>query len=165
MHLCPRIVFRYKKKFSNELLPKLVEKNTQLYVLLTLIECHFAIASFDLWMSKVRHDIFALVIYFLGDDWKPKHITFGLFELIDSIRQTLAKNLIELLDSYALRTKIIVYVKDEGSSLNMMTTTLKSIVSCDMLGLEENFQGVCFRHAFSKTYQYVTIEEKICKDL
>ncbi len=47
--------------------------------------------------------------------------------------------MIELLDSYALRRKIIVYVKDEGSNVNIMTTTLKSIVSCDMLGLEESF--------------------------
>jgi hypothetical protein len=46
-----------------------VEKNQQLYVLLALIECHSIIASFDLWMLKVRHDVFALVIKFLGVDW------------------------------------------------------------------------------------------------
>ncbi len=46
-----------------------------------------------------------------------------------------------------------------------MTTTLKSIVKCDMLGLEESFQGTCFGHAFSKARQYATIEEKVCKDL
>ncbi len=73
--------------------------------------------------------------------------------------------MIELLDNYALRRKIIVSVKDEGSSLNTIITTLKSIVSYDMLGLEENFQGVCFGHAFSKTCQYVIMEEKNCKDL
>ncbi len=38
-------------------------------------------------------------------------------------------------------------------------------MSCDMLGLEENFQGVYIGHAFSKTCQYVTIEEKVRKDL
>ncbi len=104
-----------------------------------------------MWMSKDGHDIFTLMINFLGDDWQPKHITLGLFEPIDIIRQTLAKNLTKLLDSYALKRKIIVYVKDEGFNLNTMTTTLKSIVSCDMLGLEENFQGICFGHAFFKT--------------
>jgi hypothetical protein len=46
-----------------------------------------------------------------------------------------------------------------------MTIALKSIVSCDMLGLEENFQGNCFGHGFSKACQYVTIEEKVCKCL
>ncbi len=34
-------------------------------------------------------------------------------------------------------------------------------MSCDMLGLEESFQSVCFGHAFSN----VIIEEKVCKDL
>jgi hypothetical protein len=76
----------------------------------------------------------------------------------------LAKNLIELLDSYASWKKTIVYVK-EGSNLNIMTTTLKSIVSCDMLGLEESFQGICFGHAFFKACQYATTKEKVCKKL
>jgi hypothetical protein len=31
-----------------------------------------------------------------------------------------------------------IYVKDEGSNLNTMTIVLKSIVRCDMLGLEES---------------------------
>jgi hypothetical protein len=68
-----------------------------------------------------------------------KHITLDLFEPIDISGQTLTKNLIELLDSYALRKKNIAHVKDEGSNLNTMIIALKSIVSCDMLGLEENF--------------------------
>jgi hypothetical protein len=77
----------------------------------------------------------------------------------------LAKILIKLLDNSALRRKIIAYVKDEGYNKNIMTTVLKSIVSCDMLGLEESFQSIYFVHAFSKACQYVTIEGKVCKDL
>ncbi len=165
MHLCPRIVFPSMKQFSNELLPKLVKKTKQLYVLLALVECHFAIASLDSWMSKARYDIFALVIYFLKGDWQPKHITLCLFGPINITRQTLAKNLTKLLASYALERKIIIYVKDEGSNLYTMTTTLKSMVSCDMLGLEESFQGICFEHAFYKACQYVTTKEKFCEDL
>jgi hypothetical protein len=46
-----------------------------------------------------------------------------------------------------------------------MTITLKSIVSCDMLGLEENFQDTYLGHAFSKACQYALIKEKNCKDL
>jgi hypothetical protein len=46
-----------------------------------------------------------------------------------------------------------------------LTVALKSIVSCDVLGLEENFQGTCFGHAFSKACQYATTNEKVCKDL
>jgi hypothetical protein len=47
----------------------------------------------------------------------------------------LAKNITKLLGKYDLRKKIIVYVKDEGYNLNTMIITLKSIVSCDVLGL------------------------------
>ncbi len=57
----------------------LVEKTKELYVLTILIKCHFPTTSFDLWMSKARHDIFALVINFLRDDWQPKHINLGVF--------------------------------------------------------------------------------------
>jgi hypothetical protein len=49
-------------------------------------------------MSKGGHDMFALVIYFLGVNWQPKHITFGHFEAIDISGQNLTKKLIELLD-------------------------------------------------------------------
>ncbi len=69
------------------------------------------------------------------------------------------------MDSYALRRKIITYVKDEGSNLNIMATTLKSIVSCDILGLEESFQGTCFGDAFSKVCQHATIEGKCLQRL
>jgi hypothetical protein len=41
-----------------------------------------------------------------------------------------------------VRKKIIVYVKEEGSNLNTMNITLKSIVSCDMLGLEESLRAL-----------------------
>jgi hypothetical protein len=36
----------------------------------------------------------------------------------------------------------IVYVKDEGSNFNTMDITLKSIVSCDTLGLEESLRAL-----------------------
>jgi hypothetical protein len=43
------------------------------------------------------------------------------------------------LNTYELRKKIVAYVKDEGFNLNTMIATLKSIVSYDVLGLEESF--------------------------
>jgi hypothetical protein len=49
-------------------LPGLVEKTSQQYVLLTLADYVFTIASFDLWMSKGAYDVFALMINFLGND-------------------------------------------------------------------------------------------------
>ncbi len=96
---------------------------------------------------------------------EPKTCYFFLFELTKIIRQVLAKNLIELLDAYGLRNKIITYVKDEGSNLNTLTNALKSIIKCETLGLEESFQGTCFGHVFSKACQYATIDNKVCKNL
>ncbi len=105
MQLCCIIVFPSRKPNLNELLSKLVEQTKQLYVLPTLIECHYAIVSFDLWMPKAGHDIFALVIKFLRDDWQPKQITLGLFEQINITGKFLAKMLIKLLDNYDLKEK------------------------------------------------------------
>jgi hypothetical protein len=65
-------------------------------------------------MLKGAYDIFALVINFLDENWQPKKVTIGLFEATETIGQTLAKNLKELLDSYGLSKKIIAYVNKEG---------------------------------------------------
>jgi len=86
-------------------------------------------------------------------------------EVARSTRQALAKNLIKLLDAYGLRNKIIAYVKDEGSNLNTLTNALKFVIKCETLGLEERFQGTCFGHVFSKVCQYVTINNKVFKNL
>jgi hypothetical protein len=54
--------------------------------------------SFDLWISKDGHDIFALVINFSKVNWQPKQITFNFFEPTNTSRQTLAKNLTNFLE-------------------------------------------------------------------
>jgi len=82
---------------------------------------------------------FSLVINFLGSDWQPKDVIIGLFEVTKSTSQTLAKILMKLLNKYDLRKKIIVYVKDEGSNFNAMTTILKIVVNYEYFGLKENF--------------------------
>jgi hypothetical protein len=49
-----------------------MKKMKQVYVLPKLANFIFAITSFDLWMSKRVHDIFAFVIKFFGFDWQLK---------------------------------------------------------------------------------------------
>jgi putative flippase GtrA len=49
------------------------------HVLSILVDCVFIITNFDLWMSKGAHNVFALVMNFLKEDWVTKHITIGLF--------------------------------------------------------------------------------------
>ncbi len=46
-----------------------------------------------------------------------------------------------------------------------MIIALKFVVSCDILGLTKNIQGSYFGHAFSKAYQYASIDEIFCKGL
>jgi hypothetical protein len=87
----------------------------------------------------------------LGFNWQPKHFAIGLFETFDTFGHTLANDLIKLLGKYDLTKKIMAYVKNEKSNLNIMTTALKSIVSCDVLGLIENSHDNYFGHAFFKT--------------
>jgi hypothetical protein len=54
-------------------------------------------------------------------------------------------------------------MKNEGPNLNPITSALKSIVNCEILGLKERFQGTCFGHAFSKARQYITTHENVCE--
>jgi hypothetical protein len=56
----------------------------------------------------------------------------------------------KLFNQYRLKNKIIVYVKDEGSNLNTLTIASKSVGKCEVLRLNESFQGACFGHVFSK---------------
>jgi hypothetical protein len=49
------------------------------------------------------------------------------------------KILLNFLNAYGLKNKIIAYVKDEGSNLNTLTNALKFVVKCETLGVEENF--------------------------
>jgi len=137
LQLCPHVQFPFRKLFSKNILPKLVEKTKEIYVLPLLNDCSCVTANFDLWMSKGAHDVFVLVKNNLGFDWKPKHITISLFEASKPTRQALAKNLIKRLNVYGLRNKIITYLKDEGSNLFTLTNVLKSIVKCETLSLEE----------------------------
>jgi hypothetical protein len=55
-----------------------------------------------------------------------------------------------LLDEYDLKNKVTAYVKDEGSNLNTMVSVFEFVVKCEVLGLEQNFQGTCFEHVFPK---------------
>jgi hypothetical protein len=56
-------------------------------------------------------------------------------------------------------------VKDKGANLNVMMLTIKSILDCELLDLEESFKGICFGHAFTKSCQYGIVEEFFCKNL
>ncbi len=55
-------------------------------------------------------------------------------------------------------------MKSEESNLIAITTTLKSIVKCEVLSLDESLQ-TCFNRFFFKECEYVTTNKKVCKIL
>ncbi len=62
------------------------------YVQHALASCLSIAYTFDLWMSKGTHDVFAIVVNLISN-WDAKHVTIGLFEMIDIIGATLAPKL------------------------------------------------------------------------
>jgi hypothetical protein len=62
---------------------------------------------------------------------------------------------------YQFTSKIIVYVKDEGTNLNTLAFTLTSVVSCAPLQLATPFNGTYFGHVMSKACQYAIDDIKI----
>jgi hypothetical protein len=124
LHLRPRFFPLLESNFHKKCLLNWWGRTKQLYVLLALEKCNFA-TSFDLWMSKNVHNIFALMINFLGTNWQLKNVTFGLFEAIDIFGKILVKNLIKsiiyiYIYIYNFKKMIIVYVKDKGFNSNTM---------------------------------------------
>jgi hypothetical protein len=101
-------------------------------------------------MSKGTHDIFTFVFNFVGSYWQPKQMVISLFKAIKKISQTLTSKLLKLFNQYGSEKKIIAYVKNKRSNLNIMTIVLKFIVKCQLLSLDEGFQGFFFGHVFSK---------------
>jgi hypothetical protein len=67
MKLCPCVVFPSKKHFCEEMFLDLVEETKQLFVLPILINCGSTTTSFDIWIYKDAHDVFALVVIFWGE--------------------------------------------------------------------------------------------------
>jgi hypothetical protein len=72
----------------------------------------------------------------------------------------LANNLIELVDQYELRRKNITYVKGEVLNLNVLTTTLKSIMRYEFEVWMQVFKALVLASHFLRACQYVIIDEK-----
>jgi len=77
-------------------------------VQLSLPNCILTTFTFDLWMSKRVHDIFAIVINFLLNDWEAKHVTIGLFELTYTSGASMALKLQQFLDMFSLIEKLLL---------------------------------------------------------
>ncbi len=92
----------------------LVEKTMTTYVQLALVDYLLATYNFDLWMSKGMRDVFVIVVSFISSDWEAKHVTIGLFEVLNTSSATMVLKLQELLDKYSLTQKILVLLRMKG---------------------------------------------------
>jgi hypothetical protein len=143
-----------------EVLPNMVDKTREICVILTSASCNTCTCSFDLWMSCVGFDTFAIVMSFINTSWEPCHVTIGIFEVHNTISATMADQVKS--NSFSLHDKVITYVKDEGINLNTLTFALYFVVSCFSLQLACPFVGSCFGHAMLKVAQYATNDSKMC---
>jgi hypothetical protein len=134
----------------NEVLLDIVTKTKEKYVFPTFVSCITCTTSFDMWMLHASYDTFAIIINFVNSYWEPTLVIFGVFEVQNTIGATMANQVKILLDSFGLFEKVIGYVKNEGSNLNTLTTTLKFVVSYSPFQLPSTFVGSCFGHAMSK---------------
>jgi len=67
-----------------------------------LVKCLIATCTFDLWMSKGAHDVFAMVVNFLSINLKPKHVTIGLFEANNINGVAMAMKVKQILKKFGL---------------------------------------------------------------
>jgi len=63
-------------------IPSLVVKTMEQYVIPTLDSYVTITTFFNLWMFKSRYVMFVLVINFINSLWVPCHVIVGLFETL-----------------------------------------------------------------------------------
>ncbi len=87
----------------------LIGKTKQTYVLLVLAKCVYVIMSFYLWIYKRAHDVFALIVDFLGEKIESQNtFIIDFFEAFQTLGQALARSLQNLLKQHGLTKKILV---------------------------------------------------------
>jgi hypothetical protein len=108
-----QVQFPSHKQLVHEHFHALLCKTMEVYMFPTIGQCAIVTTTFDLWMSRLGYDTFALVINFIYQSLVPCHIIVGLFETPDTSNASLAKQMKVLLVEFNLTSKVIMYVKDE----------------------------------------------------
>ncbi len=67
-------------------------------------------------MSKGMRDGFVVVVSFISSDWEAKHVTIGLFEVLNTSSATMVLKLQELLDKFSLTQKKFVSLWMKGAT-------------------------------------------------
>lgn len=96
------------------------------------------------WMSWGKFDTFALVVNYINKSGVPCHIIARIFEAQKTIKTNMVLQLKDLLFHFNLCDKVIAYVKDKGTNLNILTNSLTIIVSCVPLMLPQPYD-ICWQ--------------------
>jgi hypothetical protein len=96
-------------------------------------------------MSRIDVDVFVLIINIFEFSRVPMHVIVGLFEVNKTTRQFIDVQLQSLLEKFGLLQWVIAFVKDEGTNMTTMKTTLHSIIDCeqDLQGLRRYIFWAC----------------------
>lgn len=68
-----------------KMIPGMLAKTMQCIVLPILSPCAVDTIIFNLWMSHIWLRTFTMVVNFVDDEWQPRHVTVGLFEVLDTL--------------------------------------------------------------------------------
>ncbi len=90
----------------------------------------------------------------------PEHVTIVLFEASKTLKHALAKKLEGFYNNITWQFFFFAYAKYEKVNLDAMIITLKWVVDCEVLGVNESFQSTHFGHALEKAS---TSNERVCK--
>jgi len=147
----PCLIYPSKWALVNGILPRVVERTKEKFIVSTFKSCHSCIVLFDIWIS----------LHFFNNKWEPYHIIVGFSETINIFGNAMALKVNDVFAKYGLNVWVITYVKDEGVNLNTMTNALTYVVSCEALGLQTPFVGSCWGRAMSKCIQYAIDYAKV----
>jgi hypothetical protein len=74
----------------------------------------------------------------------------GLFEVNETIGQSMVVLLQVLLEKFGLLHWVIAFVKDESANFFTMVVVLHSIIDCEPLKILKVYEGTYFEHVMSK---------------
>jgi hypothetical protein len=90
-------------------------------------------------------DVSVLIINIFEFSRVPVHVIVGLFEVNKTTRRFIDVQFQSLLEKFGLLHWVIAFVKDEGTNMMIMKTTLHSIIDCepDLQGLRRCIFWAC----------------------
>lgn len=120
---------------------------------------------FDLWMLCLEWSIYVVVVNFFNDVWVFCNVIIGFLEIFSMVEVLLEVQLQDILSCFNFLMCIIVYVKDEGGSLDIIILVLVFVVFCEVLEMDVFYVGVCFGYVFLKCCEYVIDNFKVSLEL